>query len=176
MIVGGAELFTGNNLIVMAWADRKVETFGLLRKRIIVYVSNFVGALGCVVLVSYAGVMALSNGGVADTAVAIAKAGIALLFLDALLRGLLCNVLVCLAVWTSFASHYVSSKIIAIVFPVAAFIKIYFKHSAANMQLIPLALLLTGGTGITVSELFDNFIPMTPGNIVRSGGFIALVY
>lgn len=176
MIVGGAELFTGNNLIVMAWADRKVETFGLLRKRIIVYVSNFVGALGCVVLVRYAGVMALSNGGVADTAVAIAKAGIALPFLDALLRGLLCNVLVCLAVWTSFASHYVSSKIIAIVFPVAAFIKIYFKHSAANMQLIPLALLLTGGTGITVSELFDNFIPMTLGNIVRSGGFVALVY
>ena len=72
--------------------------------------------------------------------------------LDALLRGLLCNVLVCLAVWMSFATHYVSSKIIAITFPVAAFITLDFKHSAANMQLIPLAMLLTGGTGITVSE------------------------
>ena len=88
MIVGGAELFTGNNLIVMAWADQKVETFGFLRKRVIVYVSNFVGALGCVVLVKYAGIMALSNGGVADTSVAIAKAGISFSSLDALPRGL----------------------------------------------------------------------------------------
>jgi formate transporter len=176
VIVGGAELFTGNNLIIMAWADRKIGTFGLLRNWLIVYVGNFVGAVGCVFLVKYAGVMALSNGAVADTAVAIAKAKIALPFLDAFLRGLLCNVLVCLAVWMSFAAHSVSGKILAVVFPVAAFVALGFEHSVANMYLIPVAMVLEGGADITVSELFGNLIPVTLGNIVGGGGFVALVY
>lgn len=176
VVIGGAELFTGNNLIVMAWADRKIGTMGLLRNWIVVYLGNFVGALGCAVLVKYAGVMALSGGAVGETAVAIAKAKISLPYLEAFVRGLLCNALVCLAVWMSFAAHSVSGKILAVVFPVSAFVALGFEHSIANMYMIPVAMLLDGGGDITVSAFMGNLIPVTLGNIVGGGGFVALVY
>jgi formate/nitrite transporter len=149
---------------------------GLLRNWIVVYLGNFVGALGCAVLVKYAGVMALSGGAVGETAVAIAKAKISLPYLEAFVRGLLCNALVCLAVWMSFAAHSVSGKILAVVFPVSAFVALGFEHSIANMYMIPVAMLLDGGGDITVSAFMGNLIPVTLGNIVGGGGFVALVY
>lgn len=176
VVVGGAELFTGNNLIVMAWADRKIGTLALLRNWLIVYAGNFVGALGCAVLVKYSGVMTLSDSAVGETAVAIAKAKVSLPFLEAFVRGLLCNTLVCLAVWMSLAAHSVTGKILAVIFPVAAFVALGFEHSIANMYMIPVAMLLDGGAAITVSGLIGNLIPVTLGNIVGGGVFVALVY
>lgn len=101
VIIGGAELFTGNNLIVMAWADRKVTTAQLARNWSIVYAGNFVGALATAVLVVWSGVLDLNNGAVADNAAAIAKGKLGLSVSQAFFRGVLCNVLVCLAVWLS---------------------------------------------------------------------------
>jgi formate transporter len=176
VIIGGAELFTGNNLIVMAWADRRVSTLGLLRNWGIVYLGNLVGALGCAVLAAYAGLDSLGNGAVGETAVAIASAKVSLSFQEAFLRGLLCNVLVCLAVWVSLAAHDVSGKILAILFPISAFVVLGFEHSVANMYFIPVAMLIDGGGAITVQEFVNNLIPVTLGNIIGGGVFVAFVY
>ena len=176
VIIGGAELFTGNNLIVMAWADRRVSTLGLLRNWGDVYVGNLVGALGCAVLAAYAGLDSLGNGAVGETAIAIASAKVNLSFMEAFLRGLLCNVLVCLAVWVSLAAHDVSGKILAILFPISAFVVLGFEHSVANMYFIPMAMLIDGGAAITVQDFVGNLVPVTLGNIVGGGVFVAFVY
>ncbi|MBL4720148.1 MAG: formate/nitrite transporter family protein [Alphaproteobacteria bacterium] len=176
VIIGGAELFTGNNLIVMAWADRRISTLGLLRNWSIVYVGNLVGALACAVLAGYAGIMSLGGEAVGETALAIASAKVSLSFQEAFVRGLLCNVLVCLAVWISLAAHDVAGKILAIIFPVTAFVALGFEHSIANMYFIPMAMLLEGGSAITVQDFIGNLIPVTLGNLVGGGVFVALVY
>jgi formate/nitrite transporter len=175
VIVGGAELFTGNNLIVMAWADRKVTAAQLLRNWSLVYLANLAGALGCVVLVHLSGSLELGGGAVGRTAASIAAAKLELGFVEAFARGLLCNALVCLAVWLSFAAHRVSGKILAIVFPISAFVALGFEHSVANMYLIPIGM-LAGPGGIDVAGFIGNLIPVTLGNIVGGSGFVALVY
>lgn len=175
VVVGGAELFTGNNLIVMAWADNKVSTGQLLGNWALVYIANFAGALGTAVIVHYSGILELGGGAVARTASNIAIAKAELSFTEAFCRGLLCNALVCLAVWLCFAAHHVSGKILAIVFPISAFVALGFEHSVANMYLIP-AGLLAGASGIGIGEFFGNLLPVTLGNIVGGSGFVALVY
>lgn len=175
VVVGGAELFTGNNLIVMAWADRKVSTKQLLRNWSLVYISNLIGAIGAAVLMFWSGSLSLGDGAVAETALSIAIAKINLDPLQAFVRGILCNALVCLAVWLCFAAHSVVSKILAIVFPISAFVALGFEHSVANMYFIPLGMLLSGGS-IGVIEFLRNLLPVTLGNIVGGGLFVALVY
>jgi len=174
VVVGGAELFTGNNLIVMAWADKKVTTVGLLRNWAIVFAGNVIGSLGMAVLVALSGTLDIGGGAVAKTAVAIAEAKVAIPPLAAFVRGLLCNALVCLAVWLCFAAHSVSGKILAIVFPIAAFVALGFEHSIANAYLIPVGYL--AGAEITAAGLLGNMIPVTAGNIVGGSVFVALVY
>lgn len=175
VLIGGAELFTGNNLIVMAWAARKVTTAELLRNWGIVYLANFAGALGTVALFYLAGALELSGGAVGQTAARIADAKVALDPVTAFFRGILCNALVCLAVWLCFAAREVTGKILAIVFPISAFVALGFEHSVANMYLIPIGM-IAAGQGIDSLAVLTNLVPVTLGNIVGGGGLVALTY
>jgi len=174
VVVGGAELFTGNNLIVMAWADKKVTTGGLLRNWGIVFLGNVVGSIGMAVLVTLSGTLDIGGGAVAETAIAIAEAKVSIPPLAAFVRGILCNALVCLAVWLCFAAHSVSGKILAIVFPISAFVALGFEHSIANAYLIPVGYL--AGANVTLAGVLGNLVPVTAGNIVGGSVFVALVY
>ena len=175
VVVGGAELFTGNNLIVMGWADRKISTAQLLRNWSLVYVGNFIGSIAMVLLVFWTGILDLGGGGVAKTAMTIAQGKVALPFTEAFVRGVLCNVLVCLAVWLCFAAHTVTSKILAIIFPISAFVALGFEHSVANMYLIPAGWLAVSAD-VTLAGFINNLIPVTLGNIVGGGALVAAVY
>jgi formate transporter len=175
VVVGGAELFTGNNLIVMAWAERKVTTPQLLRNWTLVYLANLAGAVGTALMVHWSGTLALGNGDIAATAIRFAEAKIAIPFGEAFFRGVLCNVLVCLAVWLCFAAHDVASKILAILFPISAFVALGFEHSVANMYIIPIAW-LAGAQSITLAGFVTSLVPVTLGNVVGGGLFVAAVY
>lgn len=174
VVVGGAELFTGNTLIVMAWAERRVSAGAVLRNWSLVYLANLAGSLGMVALMLGSGTLALGGGAVAETATSLAVGKLALSPLEAFVRGILCNILVCLAIWLCFAAHSVSSKILAIVFPISAFVALGFEHSVANMYLIPVGLLAAGG--FDLGGFLGNLIPVTLGNLVGGGIFVALVY
>lgn len=174
VVVGGAELFTGNTLIVMAWAERKISTARLLRNWALAYLGNFAGAAGSVILVWLSGTLELADGAVGGTAAAIAAGKTQLGFVEAFARGILCNALVCLAVWLCFAAHTVADRVLAIVPPIAAFVALGFEHSVANMYLIPIGQL--AGEGLDAPALLANLVPVTLGNIVGGGVFVALVY
>lgn len=181
--VAGAELFTGNNLMVMAWADRKIGSAELLRNWAVVYAGNAVGAVGLAVVVYLANHGAMGGGAVGAAYVRIAAAKIALPFGEAFFKGVLCNVLVCLAVWLAMAGRTVVDKIVGIVFPVSAFVAAGFEHSIANMYFITLGLLLadastlpTGAADLSGWGLFANLVPVTLGNIVGGSVMVALVY
>lgn len=175
VVVAGAELFTGNNLIVIAWAERRITSTDLLRNWGIVYVGNLVGAVGSALLVHWSGAHDLGGGAVRDTALDIAATKLALDPLQAFFRGLLCNALVCLAVWLAYAARDVTGKVLAILFPIAAFVALGFEHSVANMYFIPVAMLI-GTEAATVGALAANLVPVTAGNIVGGSVFVALVY
>lgn len=175
VVVGGAELFTGNSLIVMAWADGHVASGRVLRNWALVYLGNLAGALGMVVLVHLAGTMSIGAASVGATAKAIAEAKVTLTPLEGFVRGILCNLLVCLAIWMCFAAHSVPGKVVAIVFPISAFVALGFEHSVANMYLIPIGALQNGST-IGVADFLANLLPVTAGNIFGGGVLVALVY
>jgi len=188
VIVGGAELFTGNNLIVMGWAHGKVPLSGMLRNWAYAYVGNFVGAVAMAVLAFWSGYLHMGGDAVAATVIKIAVGKTQLSFEVAFVRGILCNTLVCLAVWLCFAAHTVTSKILAIIFPISAFVALGFEHSIANMFFVPLGILAAGdpallaASGIddaalpTIAGFVGNIIPVTLGNIVGGGVFVALSY
>ena len=175
VVVGGAELFTGNTLIVMAFASGKVSFSALLRNWAIVYAGNLMGAIGMAVLVHASGVLDMGDGAVGATAAAIAQAKLALDPGQAFMRGILCNILVCLAVWMCFAARSATGKVAVILFPVTAFVALGFEHSVANMYLIPVAMLHQGGE-IDLFLLFANLVPVTAGNIIGGGLLVALTY
>lgn len=190
VVVGGAELFTGNVLIVMGWAHRKITTSALLRNWIVVYIGNFIGSVGMAVLGYWSGFMHMGGDAVANTAIKIAEGKVALPFDTAFVRGILCNALVCLAVWLCFAARSVVDKILAIIFPITAFVTLGFEHSIANMYFIPTGILLINDPAyvstistaqgvlpdITISGFMANLIPVTLGNILGGGLFVALSY
>jgi len=171
VVVGGAELFTGNALMVMAWVDRRIGTAAMLRAWLIVYLGNLAGALGMAVLVSLSGTL---DGPAGALAVSIAEAKMALSPLEAFVRGILCNALVCLAVWLTFAAQSVAGKILAILWPITAFVALGYEHSVANMYLIPVGL-LNGAEG-GLAGLVANLVPVTLGNIIGGAGGVALSY
>jgi formate/nitrite transporter len=176
VVVAGAELFTGNTLLVMARVDGLITSGELLRNWAIVYLGNFAGAFLSAVFVHLSGTLMLGDGAVGATADAIAAAKVRLDWLEAFVRGILCNALVCLAVWLSFAARDVSGKILAIVFPISAFVALGFEHSVANMYLIGLGL-LRAAEGVTMASfLFANLLPVTLGNIVGGAVLVGLVY
>ncbi|WP_221793203.1 formate/nitrite transporter family protein [Aquisediminimonas sediminicola] len=175
VIIGGAELFTGNSLIVMAWASGRVGTGAILRNWAIVYVGNLIGAIATAIFVHVSGVLTLGDGSVGVTAENIVMAKLGISPLQAFTRGILCNILVCLAVWMSFAARSVAGKVVVIVPPIAAFVMLGFEHSVANMYLIPVGMLHKTGM-IDAGMLLANLVPVTAGNIIGGGGLVALVY
>lgn len=175
VVIAGAELFTGNNLIVMAWVEHHISLAQLLRNWALVFAGNLIGAIATAIILSLSGVLDLGDGSVAITARNIAISKVHIPFTEAFFRGVLCNILVCLAIWLCFAAHSVSSKILAILFPVSAFVALGFEHSVANMYFIPVGY-LAGATDITISNFLANLIPVVMGNIIGGGGLVALTY
>lgn len=182
VVVAGAELFTGNNLLAMAWADGKISTLDLLRNWAIVCCGNFIGAAGLALLVFLSRHPEMNNGAVAQEYIRIAATKVALPFWTAFFKGVLCNVLVCMAVWMAFAGRSVVDKAVAIVFPISAFVAAGFEHSIANMYFIPLAMLLQAfdGSGsanlVTWAGFFRNLVPVIMGNIIGGSVLVGLVY
>jgi formate transporter len=182
--VAGAELFTGNNLLALAWVDRRISTWALLRNWVVVCAASFVGALGLALLVYWSGHADMNNGLVASKYIAIAAAKTSLPFGKAFLLGTLCNILVCLGVWMALAGRSVIDKAVAIAFPISAFVAAGYEHSVANMYLIPMGLLLQAGGGTSVAHAESltwagyarSLVPVILGNIVGGSGLVALVY
>ncbi|MCW5657712.1 MAG: formate/nitrite transporter family protein [Burkholderiaceae bacterium] len=172
--VAGAELFTGNNLLAMGWADGCVGTRQVLRNWTVVCATNFIGAVALALLVWLSGMAQMNGGAVGETAVRIAVAKANLGPLEAFVRGLLCNVLVCMAAWMALAGRSVTDKAVAIVFPITAFVAAGFEHSIANMYLMPLAMLL--GAPIGPLDMLLNLVPVIAGNLIGGSVLVALVY
>jgi len=189
VVVAGAELFTGNNLIVLSVLDRQVTVRKLLRNWTIVYSANLVGSLLLVLLMYWSGLWKTDGGLVGAKALSIANAKVNLTFLQAFARGILCNWLVCLAVWMAVSARAVVGKVFAIFFPIMAFVASGFEHSVANMFFIPMGLALKGEVAVvtaaglteklshlTVGGMVMNLIPVTLGNIVGGAFFVATLY
>ena len=193
VVIGGAELFTGNNLIVMAWAHRTVTTRLLLKNWVIVYAGNFVGALITVLIVFLSGQYQFGGGTVGAAALSTANAKMGYDFLQAMALGIMCNALVCLAVWLTYSARTVSDKILAIVPPITAFVAAGFEHSIANMYFVPMGLLIRAGApqsfwtaiGKTAADygnltwdrfLINNLLPVTIGNIIGGALMVGAVY
>jgi len=183
VVIAGAELFTGNNLIFLSVLDRQVKVRGLLRNWGIVYFANLIGSLLLVLLIYWSGLWKTGGGAVGATAVKIANGKVNLTFLEGFSRAILCNWLVCLAVWMAASARTVVGKIFAIFFPIMAFVASGFEHSIANMYFIPMGLALKGQALIEASAnltvggmIVKNLIPVTLGNIVGGAFFVATLY
>jgi formate transporter len=193
VIVGGAELFTGNNLIVMAWAERRVGTLRLLRNWGIVYLGNFGGAAATAGLIFLSKQYMMAGGSVGVTALNIGLAKVSMTFVQALLLGILCNALVCLAVWLCYSARSTIDKIASIIFPISAFVACGFEHCIANMYFIPIAILIKSfapasfwaSSGLSPEKyinlswdalFINNLIPVTLGNIIGGALLVGLIY
>jgi formate transporter FocA len=193
VIVGGAELFTGNMLVVMAFANRKISLAALLRNWVIVYFANFAGSLATAVIMLLSHQYEFSNGAVGLNMLNIAEAKSSLGFIEAIVLGVLCNALVCLAVWLTYSARSTTDKILAIIPPITAFVAAGFEHSVANMYFIPIGLLVKrwGSTeffaaiqkapgdfaNLTLKNfLVGNLLPVTIGNIIGGAVMVGLVY
>ncbi len=172
--VAGAELFTGNNLLAMAWASGRITSRELLRNWVVACLANLIGAAGLALLVWLADKGALNQQRFAQTAISIATTKAQLPMLQAFFSGVLCNVLVCMAVWMAMAGRSVTDKVLAIVPPVTAFVALGFEHSIANMFFLPLAMLF--GAPLGTADMLHNLLPVIAGNIVGGSVLVALVY
>jgi formate/nitrite transporter len=171
LVVAGGELFTGNNLMVLAYASRKIGSRALLRNWGLVYTANAAGAILLAMVIHLSGILEANSS--KATAIRIAEAKAQLGTMSVFLRGLLCNMLVCLAVWLSVAARSVEGKVIAIAFPISAFVALGFEHSIANFYLLPVGML--SGAAITVYDAAANIIVVTLGNTL-GGIVVAIVY
>lgn len=185
VVVGGAELFTGNTLIVMAWLSGRVRLTELLRNWAIVYVGNFIGSLLLAWIVLAADQQALADGALGQTAIKVAAAKCQLPFSVVFARGILCNALVCLAVWMCYSACSTTDKIAAIVLPITAFVAGGFEHCIANMYFVPLGIALReqvtadwSVAGVLTWRNFieANLIPSTLGNIVGGAAMVGGLY
>jgi formate/nitrite transporter len=192
VIVGGAELFTGDSLMVVACASRRITPASLARAWMLVYIGNIGGALGTVALVFLAGQHEFGGGAVGHTALAVASAKAALPTIPLFFLALLCNVLVCLAVWMSFGARSTTDKVLVIVPPIAAFVAAGFEHSIANMYLLPYGLAIKTWAGpefwsaigqspaayldLTAGAVLHNIVVATIGNLVGGSLMVGAVY
>ena len=193
VVVGGAELFTGNNLLTMAWASRRVSTWEVLRNWIIVWLGNMFGAFSIVIMILLSGHHLFGDGQIASNILNIAEAKCHLGFVQAIVLGILCNILVCLAIWLCYSARSTQGKILAIILPITAFVAAGFEHSVANMYFIPLGLLVKKSadpalwTQISASPaqfeslnwsnyFFNNLLPVSLGNIIGGAIFVGLAY
>jgi formate transporter len=193
VVVGGAELFTGNNLISMAWAERRVAARWLARNWAIVYIGNLIGALATVAIV-YAGKQyAFGDGAIGSSALGIAQTKSSLGFGQAVALGIMCNALVCLAIWMTYSARSVADKVLAIIFPITAFVAAGFEHSIANMYFLPMGLAVKEGASdgfwrtiekapgdfpdVNVANaVVGNILPVTIGNVIGGSIMVGLVY
>jgi formate transporter FocA len=198
VIVGGAELFTGNTLILIAYASGKVSLSALLRNWGIVYLGNFVGSVLTALVMFTSGQYTFGGGAIGLTALNIANAKVSLGFVQAIALGIMCNALVCLAVWLCFSARSTTDRILSIIPPISAFVAAGFEHSIANMYFIPIALFIKDfapetfwklGAVADASKtaasyanltwgtfLINNLLPVTIGNIIGGGVMVGLVY
>lgn len=193
VIVGGSELFTGNNLISMAFASGKVSFMGLLRNWVTVYIGNFVGSIITAYIVFLGKQYSFGNGAIGLTALTIGEAKTSFTFIQAVALGIMCNALVCMAVWLCYSARTTTDKILAIIPPISCFVAAGFEHSIANMYFIPIAIFIknSGDTKffdmigktaesfphLSWSNFFiGNLLPVTIGNIIGGAGMVGLVY
>ena len=191
VVVAGAELFTGNNLIAMAWAGGKVSTGSLLRNWVIVYLGNFVGSIATAYLMFLGKQYTFGSGAIGIAALNTANTKSGYDFVQAFVLGIFCNALVCLAVWLCFSARSTTDKILSIIPPIAAFVAAGFEHSIANMYFIPVGLFIKTDSAwltslgdkapkianLTWGNFFvNNLIPVTLGNIVGGALMVGLVY
>lgn len=193
VVVAGAELFTGNTLVIIAFASRRVRLVRLLRNWAIVYLGNATGAIATAMLVVLSRRLEAGDGSIGVRALDIGVAKTSLSLPDAFVSGILANALVCLAVWLSMSARSVTDKVVAVVPPVAAFVAAGFEHSVANMYLVPVALfqrLLARPdfweTTSTSADHYEsitwatfvshNLVPVTIGNIVGGAVLVGLTY
>jgi formate transporter FocA len=193
VVVAGAELFTGNNLIIMAFASGRITGGQLMRNWVIVYLGNFVGSVATALIMFATRQYMFSNGALGANAIGIANTKCSLDFIQAIALGIMCNALVCLAVWLCSSARSTTDKILAIIFPITAFVAAGFEHSVANMYFIPIGLFIKsyavpefweaiGKTAADYSNLtwsaflINNLLPVTIGNIIGGVGFVGLVY
>jgi len=193
VVIGGAELFTGNNLIIMAWSSHKISTRQLLRNWGIVYLGNLTGALMTAVLMLYSENYLFGNCLVGLNILNIASAKCSLGIIQAFVLGIMCNALVCMAVWICYSARSTTDKIISIIFPISTFVAAGFEHCVANMYFIPLGIMLKQRASNDFWEIinkgvdsyslltwknfiFVNLLPVTIGNIVGGSLLVGLVY
>jgi len=193
VVVGGAELFTGNNLITMAFMNKKVSFAHLMRNWVVVYAGNFVGSILTAVIMFYTKQYTFGSGAVGLTALNIAESKSGLEFVQAIALGIMCNALVCLAVWMCFSARSTTDKILSIIPPIAGFVAAGFEHSVANMYFIPIGLFIKAGgdakffeaigktaenfPNLTWANFFvKNLIPVTIGNIIGGAVMVGVVY
>ncbi|HEV7253589.1 MAG TPA: formate/nitrite transporter family protein [Mesorhizobium sp.] len=176
VLLGGAELFTGNTLLVVAWAEGRAGFAPILWALLLAYVANFAGSIAIVLLAFAAELHLAGDGAVGAAILSAATSKVELGFGEALASGILANMLVCLAVWLAFGARSAADKVLVIIPPIAAFVAMGLEHSVANMSLIPLGWLIQGGEGaIDAGSLIGNLVPVTIGNVI-GGGTIGLAY
>lgn len=193
VIVGGAELFTGNNLIIMAWANKKVTTAQLLRNWGIVYAGNLAGSIATAIFMFFSKQYTFGGGQMGLAALNIGNFKSGLDFIPAVALGIMCNALVCMAVWLCFSARSTTDKILSIIFPISAFVAAGFEHSIANMYFIPIAIFIKGGADATfwsnigktaadfphltwANFFIKNLLPVTLGNIIGGAVMVGIVY
>jgi formate transporter len=193
VIIGGAELFTGNNLLIMAWASNKVTTRAVVLNWVLSFAGNFVGAIATAALMFYSTQYTFGGGSVGLVALNIANAKTSLTFVPALTLGIMCNALVCVAVWMCFSARTNIDRVVTVVPPIAAFAAAGFEHSIANIYFIPMGLFIKAGApdsfwkaiGKTAADfpeltwsnfLVGNLVPVTIGNIIGGSLMVAAVY
>jgi formate transporter len=193
VVVGGAELFTGNNLIVMAWASGKVRTRDLLFNWVVAFTGNFFGAFMAAVLMFCTTQYSFGGGAVGLVALTTASAKTSLEFVPAVALGIMCNALVCLAVWMCFSARTTVDRVVTIVPPITAFVTAGFEHSVANVYFIPMGLFIKLGApesfwksigrtandfpSLTWANFFiGNLLPVTIGNMIGGSVMVAAVY
>jgi formate transporter len=193
VVVGGAELFTGNNMLVMAWAGGKVTTGAVLANWTIAFAGNFIGAIATAALVFISTQYTFGGGAVGLNALTIANSKSALDLVPAFTLGILCNALVCLAVWMCYGARTTIDRVVTIIPPISAFVAAGFEHSIANIYFIPSGLFIKAGAPDTFwaaigkspadfpaltfeNFIFANLIPVTAGNIVGGSVMVGAVY
>lgn len=182
VLIAGSELFTGNNLIIIAVLEKKVSVLKMLKNWLFVYLGNFAGAAFVAVMVVYGNTPNLFGGALAGAIVSAGAARTSLTVCEAFIRGILCNILVCIAVWMSFAAKKVSGKLMTSFWPVMVFVLCGFEHSIADMYFGTAALLTSARFGIAAEGLtwfnfiFKALLPITLGNIVGGAGIVGFGY
>jgi formate/nitrite transporter len=189
VVVGGAELFTGNTLMTIACMEKRITTGALLRNWVIVYIGNLIGSIVIALLTTMGKTYTLGNGVLGMAALTIANVKVNLGFWQAVALGILCNFLVCLAIWMTFSARTVSGKILAILFPISAFVAAGFEHSVANMYFIPAGLFIklfdpafTASTPLDLTYLtwggffLNNLLPVTIGNLIGGAVLVGMIY